>query len=126
MFTSGRGLELAQRRGEVGGKWAVDVGLEGGKIDFHHLVVFAALVGGEVRLERFRGGGDAAAARALEVVTHARGVGEDAAMTKLTLMHNSGINEARNHVYLVVAPISAPMLQMVPMPVQESDSTPGP
>jgi hypothetical protein len=26
----------------------------------------------------------------------------------------------------VVAPISAPMLQMVAMPVQESDSTPGP
>jgi hypothetical protein len=31
-----------------------------------------------------------------------------------------------NAAYLVVAPISAPMLQMVPMPVQESDSTPGP
>ncbi len=27
---------------------------------------------------------------------------------------------------LVVAPISAPMLQMVPMPVQEMESTPGP
>src|ERR1700761_1692683 len=26
----------------------------------------------------------------------------------------------------VVAPISAPMLQIVPIPVQESDSTPGP
>jgi hypothetical protein len=126
MFTSGCGLELAQRRGEVGGKWAVDVGLKGGKVDLHHLVVFAALVGGEVRLERFGGGGDAAAARALEVVTHARGVGEDAATRKLRSMHNSGKNKVRNNVHLVVAPISAPMLQMVPMPVQESDSTPGP
>ncbi len=48
-----------------------------------NLVVFAARVGGEVCLERFGGGSDAAAARALEVVPHARSVGEDAATQKL-------------------------------------------
>jgi hypothetical protein len=49
-----------------------------------YLVVLAALVGGQVGLECFGRGGDAAAASALQVVTHARSVGENAEAEKLT------------------------------------------
>lgn len=42
------------------------------------LIVFAALVRGEVGLERFRSRGDGASACALEIVAHASGVGENA------------------------------------------------
>jgi hypothetical protein len=104
------GADLGHRVGEVGGVGAVDVRLERGQVDLDDLVEEPLrvgchlVVGPQVLGHRVGAVGDALPVRDPQVAGHRLVVGEED----------------------VVAPISAPMLQIVALPVALMEAAPSP